>query len=472
MRRYIIPCLIALSIATTALGQSRQAPQVDRVIEQGHLPYASVSFLVADADTGAVILERNAATPRGPGSVMKLLTTFAALDTLGPAFTWQTRAFVDGPIVHGVLRGNLYLKGGGDPYMTIERWWRFAAQLRATGLKTIQGNVVIDDRAFSLPNENPAAFDGHPNRPYNVIPDALMVNFQSVDYRVAPDPGTRRVDVSAIPKPVNLAIRNDIRLVGGRCAGRGDRIGYANRTALRDQITLSGTMSMHCGPVVFTRAVMFAPQFAYGTFVQLWHELGGRISGGYEAGGTPPGAREIVDFDSVPLAEAIQLTNKFSNNTMARTIMLTLGETRYGAPATLDKGITAIEAWSREHRIPLKGTVIVNGSGLSRRTRISAETMAALLRVAYHSRYAPEFLASLPIAGMDGTLRRDMKETPPGAVRLKTGHIDDVSAVAGYVRTRQGHTDVLVSFVNDPRVATGAAELVHRALVDWVLAHG
>jgi D-alanyl-D-alanine carboxypeptidase/D-alanyl-D-alanine-endopeptidase (penicillin-binding protein 4) len=473
MRRILFPCLFAGAVAVTAFAAPQLAPPpIERVIEQGHLPYASVSYIVEDASTGAVVIERNPGIARGPGSVMKMLTTFAALDTLGPQFKWHTRALVDGPIVHGVLHGNLYLQGGGDPYMTIERWWRFAAELRATGLRTIDGDVVIDDHEFSLPSVNPAAFDGHPSRPYNVIPDALMVNFQSIDYRVAPDPGAHRVAISALPRPVNLAIENDIRLVGGRCAGYGDRIGYRVDSPQRDRVVFSGTMSMHCGPELFTRAVMQAPAYAYGSFVQLWRELGGRIAGGYAHRAAPPRARVLLDFESLPLAEIVRLTNKFSNNTMARTILLTLGERRYGAPATLGKGITVIEGWAREHRIPLDGTVIANGSGLSRRTRIDAETLAALLRVAYHSNFAPEYLASLPIAGVDGTLQRHMQETPPGAVRLKTGHIDDVSAVAGYVRTRSERTFVLVSLVNDPRVATGAAERLHQALVDWILARG
>ena len=477
MRRILFPSLFASTVAVTVAVTAFAAPQlapppIQRVIEQGHLPYASVSYIVEDANTGAVVIERNPRIARGPGSVMKMLTTYAALDTLGPQFKWHTRALVDGPIVRGILHGNLYLQGGGDPYMTIERWWRFAAELRATGLRTIDGDVVIDDHEFSLPSENPAAFDGHPNRFYNVIPDALMVNFQSIDYRVAPDPGAHRVTVSALPRPVNFAIENDIRLVGGRCAGYGDRIGYRVDSPQRDRVVFSGTMSMHCGPEQFTRAVMQAPAYAYGSFVQLWRELGGRVVGGYAHRAAPPRARTVLDFESLPLAEIVRLTNKFSNNTMARTILLTLGERRYGAPATLGKGITVIEDWAREHRIPLDGTVIVNGSGLSRRTRIDAETLAALLRVAYHSNFAPEYLASLPIAGVDGTLQRHMQETPPGAVRLKTGHIDDVSAVAGYVRTRSERTFVLVSLVNDPRVATGAAERLHQALVDWILARG
>ncbi len=477
MRRILFPSLFASTVAVTVAVTAFAAPQlapppIQRVIEQGHLPYASVSYIVEDANTGAVVIERNPRIARGPGSVMKMLTTYAALDTLGPQFKWHTRALVDGPIVRGILHGNLYLQGGGDPYMTIERWWRFAAELRATGLRTIDGDVVIDDHEFSLPSENPAAFDGHPNRFYNVIPDALMVNFQSIDYRVAPDPGAHRVTVSALPRPVNFAIENDIRLVGGRCAGYGDRIGYRVDSPQRDRVVFSGTMSMHCGPEQFTRAVMQAPAYAYGSFVQLWRELGGRVVGGYAHRAAPPRARTVLDFESLPLAEIVRLTNKFSNNTMARTILLTLGERRYGAPATLGKGITVIEDWAREHRIPLDGTVIVNGSGLSRRTRIDAQTLAALLRFAYHSDFAPEFLASLPIAGVDGTLQRHMQETPPGAVRLKTGHIDDVSAVAGYVRTRSERTFVLVSLVNDPRVATGAAERLHQALVDWILARG
>ena len=141
----------------------------------------------------------------------------------------------------------------------------------------------------------------------------------------------------------------------------------------------------------------------------------------------------LLSFDSLTLGEIVRLTNKYSNNVMARDLLLTMGERRYGAPATVDKGIAAVEEWSRTRGLDLHGALIGNGAGLSRTARISAATLVKVLKYAYHSRYAPEFLASLPIAGVDGTLRTSMRDTPPGAVRLKTGHIDEASAVAGYV---------------------------------------
>ncbi|MDE2306615.1 MAG: D-alanyl-D-alanine carboxypeptidase/D-alanyl-D-alanine-endopeptidase [Gammaproteobacteria bacterium] len=470
MRPFLLLCLIGLHASTIALAEPDTAPSVERVIEQGALPDAAVSYLVQDVADGRVLLARHARVARAPGSTIKLLTTYAALDELGPAYTFHTRARTSAPIAAGVLHGDLYLQGGGDPYLTLERWWRFAAELRATGLRTIRGDVVIDDHAYSLPAADPAAFDGHPNRPYNVLPNALMVNFQSIDFRIVADPRTQRVRVSAIPWPVNFRIDDRIRLIGGRCSGAGDRIDYAVASAARDHVVFSGTLSARCKPIEITHAVMRAPQYAFGTFAALWRELGGRIRGGLRIGATPPGAGTLLDFESAPLADLVKLTDKYSNNLMAREIFLALGAARFGAPATLAKGVAAVEDWARARAIPLDGLVLDNGSGLSRRTRVSAETLAALLRTAYHGRYAPEFLASLPLAGIDGTLREHLRETPPGAVRLKTGHIDDASAVAGYVTTH-GQTYVLVSMINDPRVATGAAERVHQALVDWVLAH-
>ncbi len=471
MRRLLCLLLLATAVADANPGPG-DGGSIERLIAAQHLSPSSVSYLVTDVDSGRVILGHAAATARAPGSVIKILTTFAALDALGPEFKWQTHALIAGPLQRGVLNGDLYLQGGGDPYMTLDRWWRFARALRARGLRTIRGDIVIDDRAFDIAAEDPAAFDGHPNRPYNVAPSALMINFQTVEFRITPDPEAHQVAVSTDPTPVNLRVDNRLRLVRGRCAGRGDRVEFAVDDTRRDHVVLSGTLAERCAPREMIRALMQAPQFAYGTFVELWRELGGRITGGLRIGDTPADARPLLDFDSLSLAEVVRLTNKYSNNLMARDLLLTLGAQRFGAPATVAKGIDAINAWSRERGLPLGDTVLSNGSGLSRRARISAATLTAVLRAAYHDRFAPEFLVSLPLAGIDGTLRTRMKDAPPGAVRLKTGTLDGVSSVAGFVSTARGHTYVLVSFVNDPGADGGAGEAVHQALVDWILAHG
>jgi D-alanyl-D-alanine carboxypeptidase/D-alanyl-D-alanine-endopeptidase (penicillin-binding protein 4) len=183
---------------------------VAKVIAAQHLPPNSVSFVIVDPDSGRVMAGENIDTPRSPASTIKLVTTFASLDELGPAYVWHTRALVRGAVKNGVLDGDLVLQGGGDPYMTLERWWSFTRTLRDKGLKAIHGDIVIDDTAFALPPEDPGAFDGRPNRSYNVVPNALMVNFQSIDFRVVADAATQRVEIVATPAPPNLVVENHV----------------------------------------------------------------------------------------------------------------------------------------------------------------------------------------------------------------------------------------------------------------------
>jgi serine-type D-Ala-D-Ala carboxypeptidase/endopeptidase (penicillin-binding protein 4) len=444
-------------------------PAVAQTISAQRLPPGAVSIAILDPDSGRLVLAHNPDTPRSPASTVKVVTTFAALDLLGPAYTWHTRASIRGALIDGVLDGDLILQGGGDPYMTLERWWSFAHALRAKGLTTIHGDIVIDNTAFSLPPEDPGEFDGRPNRSYNVIPDALMVNFQSIEFRVLPDAGARRVDVTASPAPVNLAIENHVRFAPGRCGGAAGRVDFKVASTVWDRVVFSGALSPHCAERSFTRVLLQPATYAFGTFVELWHESGGGFTGKLRVEAAPADAQPFLSFDSLSLGEIVRLTNKFSSNLMARHLLLTMGEEHSGAPATLEKGAAAIADWSRERGLDLQGIDIDNGSGLSRNTRISALQMAQTLSAAYRSRYAPEFLASLPLAGVDGTLRSRMKTSPGGGVRLKTGHIDGVSGVAGYVTGNSGKTYVLVSLVNHSRTDLGAGEPVHAALVTWML---
>jgi D-alanyl-D-alanine carboxypeptidase/D-alanyl-D-alanine-endopeptidase (penicillin-binding protein 4) len=427
----------------------------------------AVSFVVLDVESGRIAASLNPGTARSPASTIKVVTTFAALDSLGPAYTWHTQALVQGALQDGVLDGDLFLKGGGDPYMTLERWWSFVQELRAKGLRSLRGDIVIDDTAFALPAEDPAAFDGRPHQAYNAEPSAIMVNFQSVEFHLMPNAGAHRVDITATPAPVNLAIDNRIALLAGPCSGRAARVAFDVPSADWDRVEFAGFLSPQCAPRNITRVLLSAPSYAFGTFVQLWRESGGTFEGRWRIAATPSTATPLSSFDSLTLAEVVRLTNKYSNNLMARHLLLTLGAERFGAPATLDKGIRALSAWSIERGIPLADMQIDNGSGLSRATRISVLELAAVLRAAHHSRYAPEFMASLPLAGIDGTLRSRMQGTEPGAVRLKTGHLDGVSGIAGYVTGASGKVYVVASLINDARYGAGPGDGVHAAIVKW-----
>lgn len=466
--------LIALCAAAApdvAFSLTGAPAPVAQTIKAQRLTLGAVSFAIIDPDSGRLVAGLNVDTPRSPASTIKVVTTFASLDMLGPAYVWHTRALVHGNIKDGVLDGDLVLQGGGDPYMTLERWWSFAGSLRAKGLKSIRGDIVIDNTAFSLAPEDPAAFDGRPNRSYNVVPDALMVNFQSVEFRVAPNEDMHRVDVVAIPAPVNLVIENHIGLASGHCRADAARVDFEVASARWDRVVFSGALSPSCAPRSFARVLLRPADYAFGTFVSLWRELGGEFDGRLRVEPTPAEAQAYANFDSLTLGEIVRLTNKFSSNLMARHLLLTLGEDRFGLPATLDKGAAALAEWSQERGLSLRDVVIDNGSGLSRTTHISVLQLATVLTAAYHSRYAPEFMASLPLAGIDGTLHARMKDAAAGSVRLKTGHLDGVSGVAGYVTTSAGKTFVLVSLINDVRTDSGAAEPVHAALVNWMQAN-
>jgi D-alanyl-D-alanine carboxypeptidase/D-alanyl-D-alanine-endopeptidase (penicillin-binding protein 4) len=462
--RIALACLggAVLSGGSIAAGTIGAVPAgITQLIASERLPSSAVSFVVLDAESGRMVMSHNPDTPRSPASTIKTVTTFAALDMLGPTFVWQTRAWTHD--------GDLFLQGGGDPYLTVERWWSFVQGLRASGLKSIPGDIVIDNTAFSLPKEDPGAFDGRPNRSYNVLPDALMVNFQSIDFSLAANADTHRVEIVASPAPVNLDVENHIRYESGRCSGSAARVDFKVASAAWDRVVFSGALSAHCAPRTIARILLQPTTYAFGTFVKLWRESGGEFSGKLRIEPTPAEAKLLYSFDSLSLAEIVRLTNKHSNNLMARHLLLTLGKERYGDPATLEKGAAAMAEWSRERGFDLTGVDIDNGSGLSRSTHISVLQMAKILSAAWRSRFAPEYLASFPLAGMDGTLRSRMKSSPAGAVRLKTGHLDSVSGVAGYVTTSTGKTYVLVSLINNVRADFGAAEPVHAALAAWIL---
>ncbi|HMA00389.1 MAG TPA: D-alanyl-D-alanine carboxypeptidase/D-alanyl-D-alanine-endopeptidase [Steroidobacteraceae bacterium] len=457
----------AAAPAISLVSTGAPAP-VAQIIRAQRLPASAVSFAIIDPDSGRLVVGLNTDTPRSPASTLKVITTFASLDLLGPAYVWHTRAFVHGNIKDGVLDGDLILQGGGDPYMTLERWWSFVGSLRAKGLKLIHGDIIIDNTAFSLPPEDPAEFDGRPNRSYNVLPDALMVNFQSVEFHVVPNEDMHRVDVVATPAPANLVIENHIGLASGHCRAAGGRVDFEVASPRWDRVVFSGALSPDCAPRTFARVLLHPADYAFGTFMTLWRELGGEFDGRLRVAATPADAQPYLNFDSLTLGEIVRLTNKFSSNLMARHLLLTLGEERFGLPATPGKGAAALAEWSGERGLAMRDVAIGNGSGLSRTTHISVLQLGTVLCAAYRSRYAPEFMASLPLAGVDGTLHARMKEVSAGSVRLKTGHLDGVSGVAGYVTALSGKTFVLVSLVNDWRADSGAAEPVHAALVNWI----
>ena len=467
---FVRALLILMMISCTVQARDMTLPPViSQSLHQHGLPDSALSVIAIDLNNDETVLSFNADQLRAPASTIKALTTFVALDLLGPSFTWKTRVFTDGAIKNGVLNGNLFIVGGGDPYMTAERWWRMVTAIRQQGIKTITGDIVIDRGYFAPIDDDRSSFDGAPEKSYNVVPDALLVNFQTSQFTVTGQLDNNKSALVVEPLPANLDVENQIQLRGRNCQrGYQDLRITTPAGANGNRINLSGHAASGCGQFTIARAIMTAPDYAYGTFRTYFEQQGGQIKGGLKLETLSPSAALLLTSESLSLGEIIRLINKYSNNVMARTLLLTLGAEKIGIPATQESGQRVINDWLQAHHIDNRNWLIDNGAGLSRTERVSASGLGAVLKAAWQSQWMPEFAASLPLAATDGTLRNRFSSTGMrGRMRLKTGHLDDVTSVAGYVNAASGKNYVVVIFINHPAAAYGGDE-VEADILRWV----
>lgn len=440
-------------------------PELVSFMQERQLSPDEVSVYVKDVSANAPLVLHNADVPRNPASTMKLLTTWAALKTLGPAWTWDTQVWTRGEIHEGVLQGDLILKGYGDPFLVYESFWQLVHDLRLKGLQEITGNIIIDNSYFSLPNVDPAAFDGEREKVYNAPPSALMFNFQATRLLFDPDVAANKVNVTAFPKP-KIAIDDELKFVSGDCTRR--RHNPQIKSQLDGSIKVSGSYVGSCGSQVETLVLSTPEEHVFNAFRDFWEMLGGKLGGGLQLGEVKVGDHQYYVHTSMPVAEQIRLINKWSNNVMTRQVMLTLGAKLFDAPATLEKGRLAVLKTLADQGVSTQGIVIENGSGLSRNERVSAHQFGDLLQGIWRDPYMPELLNSLPLLGEDGTLTRRFRHSElKGRTRLKTGTLKDVSAIAGYMLTRSGKRMIVVMQQNGQRSA-GFGHSMQNMLLEWV----
>ena len=436
---------------------------VQAALTRAGVPQSAVSVVVEPVADGPVLVSHEARAPVNPASVMKLVTTFAALDLLGPAFTFRTDFLLDGTLANGALDGNLVIRGGGDPKLTYDNLWRIAHQLRARGLREIRGDVVIDRSYFAPVAHDPARFDNEPRRAYNVGIDALLVNFQAVSFTVMPEGDAVRV--VAEPDFPNLQLVSRVATTREPCGDWRRNLKVAiDENGLIATIVFSGTYATACGEKTWALSVLDGPRFTEAAFRWLWSESGGVLRGKVRAGSAPASATPFYRHESEPLAGLARDMNKYSNNVMARHLFLALSAER-GSPGEARASERIVREWLKGRSIDAPEISIENGSGLSRTDRVSAATIAAVLRSAWGSALMPELAASLPVYAVDGTLKT-RRGAPAGQAHLKGGTLTGVQSVAGYVLDARGHRWIAVMIVNHPNA--GAAQPALDALVEWV----
>ncbi|MFA7243529.1 MAG: D-alanyl-D-alanine carboxypeptidase/D-alanyl-D-alanine-endopeptidase [Sulfuricellaceae bacterium] len=459
-RAILLPATLLLAFATHAA--FLPAP-VAKALREAGIPEQNVGVYVQEVAANRPLLVNQARAPMSPASTMKLVTTYAALELLGPAYTWNTEMLAATLPEKDVLGGDLYLKGSGDPALTIERFWLLLRDLRLGGLREIRGNLVLDDTRFAPNGGDPGAFDSAPHRLYNALPEAVLVNFKSTRFRLIAMPGGREVRILADPASSQLQIVNRLNATESDC---GDWREDMDATVSRNggdtvTVTFSGDYPLACGEKPWHLALFDNTAYIHALFRQLWEESGGALKGAVRRGAAPAAALTLAAQESRQLAEIVRDVNKFSNNLMARQLLLTLGG------GSVDAGAQAILEWLAEKGLAFPELVIENGAGLSRIERISTEHLGLLLVAAYRSPMMAEFVSSLPIAAVDGTMKKRLTESAAaGHAHIKTGSLKGVKAIAGYVYDRRGRVLAVACLINHPNAAAGQA--AQDALLEWV----
>jgi D-alanyl-D-alanine carboxypeptidase/D-alanyl-D-alanine-endopeptidase (penicillin-binding protein 4) len=465
-------CVLPLLLLAATHAAAGEVPAAVRnALKHAGIPLGAVGIEVQQVGSNKPILALNGDDAFSPASTMKLLTTQAALELLGPTYTWKTQAYVNGSISGDVLQGDLIFKGSGDPKLVTENFWLFLRQIRDAGLREIRGNVVLDRSAFEQVQVDPAKFDGDPGKPYNVAPDAMLLNYQSLRFQFNPVALSGAPQISVDPPLADFDIVAPHWAAGdcGDWQGRlGANIGEAGARFTGSYANACGVKAWYVVPYQMT-----PNQYFSAVFRKMWRDLGGRFVGKVVDGSVPADARLVSVWESPPLADTIRDMNKFSNNLMARQLLLTLSTTGgdANAPASAARGAQVVAGWMASKGIAAPELVVENGSGLSRAERIAPANMARLLQVAYRSPLMPEFTASMPLVGYDGTMRHRLNDqNVAGNAHIKTGTLNEVKAIAGYLVAASGKTYVVVFFINHANAGGGGA--AQDALLQWLYAEG
>ena len=466
LRTSLLPLLASLLLLAGSPAQARETalpPSVIKALARAKVPVEAVGVVVEEAGGDSKpLLNHRAGTPMNPASVMKLVTTLAALETLGPTWNWRTPVYVEGTAREGTLYGNVYIQGQGDPKLVVERLWLLLRRVQGLDIRNIAGDIVLDRNAFEAVAHDPAEFDGEPLRPYNAAPDALLLNFKSVLLTFVPDRGANAAHVHVEPPLAGVTWPSHVPLRETECNDYRStlRADFSDPTLPRFAGRYPAACNEKVWPLAYADPASYGPRAIEG----MWRAIGGQLQGKVRYGTVPEGLAQAFALESPPLAEVVRDINKYSNNVMTQQLFLTLSLQQQGR-GTLAGSRELLQEWWRERFGAGEVPQIANGSGLSREDRMTAGALARLLQYAWTSPLMPELMSSLPISGQDGTLRPS-RWRAKGSAHLKTGSLRDVASVAGFVHADGGRRYVLVAMVNHPNA--GATRPAMEALVEWV----
>ena len=494
---FIICFSFFITHPTNILADEKLPKIVKKAIQNTKIPANSIGFNVTSVGKNAnpnFQFGWHASNPMNPASTMKVLTTAAGLDILGPQYKWKTNIYTNGTLIDETLNGDLIFQGFGDPKLVPEQMSQVVAALRQFGIKNIQGNLIFDRTAYAPSVRQTAPNDGETTRTYNVVPDPLLFSFQTLSFQI--NSINSEVEISYTPKLEGLHVINKIDLTNSPC-GDWTKDLKINITKISDNewnASFIGKLSKNCGEIHWNTVALDANNFLKLGFLASWEEAGGTWKVPLQAfdGSTPSNAKLLISYQGTLLSDAVKDINKYSNNVMARQLFLTMGLEKSGKPTSTGDSIRVIKDWLKKSNLNFPELVLENGSGLSNIERISPDSMTRLLNNIIYSKNNDILVSSLPVAGVDGTMKNRLisllkkiwspsnasssfiaDQTLPLTLQktgayMKTGTLQNVRAIAGYVVSKSGRVYAVSSMVNHPNASAGGSS-INDAIISWVI---
>lgn len=444
--------LLLLFCLNSAVAVHPDQQDIDFFLQQHRLPADSLTLITLPlaGNPHPEGVSYNDGRSVNPASLAKLVTTYAALELLGPNYSWQARLLTDGEQSGNSLNGNLYFNSGGDPKLGIERLWLLLRELKLQGIEHINGDLILDDSFYI--SSAPPGYQGQQQdrfRPFMVEAGNLLLNFNSQHFRV--NATAQGAQIIANPPLNSVSINNQVK-VGAKASCNGNiKVVYhpefENGVA---SMRISGSLPLDCSTGKYF-ALLPHELYASQIINNIWQELGGSISGHTRVGSAPEQARLLASLPSVSLSAVISDINKYSSNSMAKQLFLSIGAWYRGADSIDDQQTArqTIRNWWISKGLEVSQLNIDNGSGLSQSATLNARQLANMLVKASQSPFYPEFAASLPIVAIDGTMRERLKNRlPAGRARIKTGTLRNVRAAAGYIQDKDGNDWAVVAIIN------------------------
>jgi len=441
-----IPDAGARQNAAATTGGGNPIQSLPAIVDDRLLDGWKVGIVVADAGSGEVLFARNADAPMTPGSCAKLFTAHAALRYLGPSRTFNTKVVAQRPPEQGVVEGDIGLVGVGDPTLGPEEIRRIAGLVRRSGVQKVAGDLVFDASYFDDEATVPGAGAFPDNGAYNSPVGALSVNRNTVAVIVRPASGPGKpVRVRLDPPTAQITVVNRARTIS---PGRRPVLHVVPRSP--GKLEVRGRMPMDQLEAGYSVPVPDPAALAAEVFDESLRDAGVTVAGGIRPGKVTGNAVELVSWPSPPVSDMVRLINKESSNFAAEQLVKILGAEASGESGSTSDGLAVVVAQAERIGIEPQRLVLRNGSGLDRQARVSARALVRLLSAAWQDfEVRQKLVASLPIAGRDGTLSERMTGTiAAGRLRAKTGTLRGASCLAGYTRNRSGRDLAFAILVN------------------------